>query len=80
MTASPLDPETPETPEPSEPSSPELESPELDGEEPSVVPNRSERRAARKGGPAAQVQGPAAGRRPPVPAKPRDYASRRRGG
>lgn len=43
-----------------------------------VGPTRRERRAAR-GGEAAKVAGPAVGRRPNVPAKHRDYASRRRG-
>lgn len=52
-----------ETPEPAEP----------------VGQTRRERRAAARGGAAAKVAGPAIGRRPPVPAKHRDYASRRRG-
>jgi hypothetical protein len=39
---------------------------------------RRERRA-RSGAPSSRVLGPPPGRRYPVPAKPRDYASRKRG-
>jgi len=42
------------------------------------APTRRERRA-RHGGESAKVPGPPPGRRYPVPAKPRDYAARRRG-
>ena len=65
---------------------PELDQTEPDQTEPGseptgaepVGPTRRERRA-RHGGPSAAVPGPAAGRHYPVPARPRDYAARKRG-
>ena len=71
-------------PEDDEPSPAEAGAPEpLEVEAPDAAepagPTRRERRAAARGGAAVKVAGPAVGRRPPVPAKHRDYASRRRG-
>lgn len=60
----------------------ETDGTETDGtdeaETPAAGPTRRERRA-RPGGAAGRVDGSPAGRRTPVPAKHRDYASRRRG-
>ena len=66
----------PTEPDPTEPDPTESGS-EPTGAEP-VGPTRRERRA-RHGGPSAAVPGPAAGRHYPVPARPRDYAARKRG-
>ncbi len=54
------------------------EAPEAPEEEPAPM-NRAERRAAARGGPAAKIAGPAAGRAPAPPVRHRDYASRKRG-